>query len=46
MATGGGPVETTTPMVEPSLAVAGRPPDRGAGLWLTIRPGPRVMLKA
>src|ERR1019366_3147601 len=44
MATGGGPVDTTTPMTEPSLAVTGWPPLRGWGCWLRIRPGPIVML--
>src|ERR1700674_5738947 len=44
MATGGGPVETTTPIVVPSLAVAARPLDLGRGCWLRISPGPTVML--
>src|ERR1700690_2072108 len=44
MVTGGGPVDTTTPMVEPSLAVTGRPLTRGWGCWLRISPGATVML--
>ncbi len=46
MATGGGPVETTTPMVEPCLAVTGLPPDRAVGCWRRMRPVPTVMLEA
>src|SRR5271167_2249150 len=44
MVTGGGPVETTTPMVVTCLAVAGRPLARGWGRWLRMSPGATVML--
>ena len=44
MATGGGPEDTTTAMVLPSLAVVARPPDRATGDWLTMSPAATVML--